>query len=188
MKIKRILSIVLCVVFLFTGCGVNSGKENAVKEPEIRIETVTDRSLLAGSSYFMNFGDKEVMTTEETAIWEGKLRAAFGEPSFESENYENSISYILKVTESNGQTVILEIYNVGMLHIGTSEKNDFAKTAAAHVIAYVEMCEPLDYEKTLYYLDYDLQMDISVKNGVATVQKSIISEEKAGELAAQWWG
>ena len=188
MKIKRILIAVLCMGFLFAGCGADDGKENAVQEPDIHIEMVTDRSLLTGSSYFMDFGDEEVMTMEETAILEGKLRAAFGEPSYESENYENSISYIIKVTEPNGQNVILEVYNAGMLHIGTPKKNDLAKTAAQHVIAYVKMCEPVDYEKTVYYLDYDLQIDISVKNGIATVEQSEISDEKASELAEEWWG
>ncbi|MBQ8496024.1 MAG: hypothetical protein IJ489_01020 [Clostridia bacterium] len=148
-----------------------------------KFESLQDNSLIQGSSYFMDFGNQEVMTTEETAILEGKLRAVFGEPWYQSENSENSISYIIKATDADKKSVILEVYNVGMFHIGAPEQDGFAKQAAEALIAYVNAAEPCDYERTIYYLDFFLQMDISVKNGVATVEESEISDEKADALS-----
>ena len=183
MKIKNILIVWLCAV-LFAGCAY-SGKEVNMN---FKFESLQDNNLIQGSSFFMDFGDSEVMTTEETAILEGKLRTVFGEPWYQSENAENSISYIIKATDSDGKSVILEVYNVGMFHIGAPDQDDFARQAAEALIAYVNTAEPCDYERTIYYLDYFVQMDISVKNGVATVEQSEISEEKADELFDKWWG
>ena len=153
-----------------------------------KFESLQDNSLIQGSSFFMEFGNADVMTMEETAILEGKLRTVFGEPWYQSENAENSISYIIKATDIDGKSVILEVYNSGMIHIGSSQKDGFAKKAANALIDYVNAAEPCDYERTVYYLDYYIQMDISVKNGVATVKQTEISIEKSDELFDKWWG
>ena len=55
------------------------------------------------------------------------------------------------------------------------------------LIAHVNAAVPTDYERTVYYLDYNLQVDISVKDGAATVAYSEISEEKADELFEKFY-
>lgn len=185
--LKKIYFIFLiCFVFLLVGChSEKQGKENSM---DFKFESLHEDGVLGFSSYFMDFGNQEVMTTEETAILEGKLRAVFGEPWYQSENFENSISYIIKATNTDGKSVIFEVYNVGMFHVGASEQDSFTKTAAEALFAYVNAAEPCDYERTIYYLDFNLQVDISVKNGVATVEESEISDEKADALSDEWWG
>ena len=148
-------------------------------------ESLDDLSLAGGSPYFMDFGTMD--STEDAAIAEGKLLSVFGEPTHRSENYENSFEYIIRATSEDGRSVILTVYHVGVVHIGADQPDNFAQEAARALIDYVSAATPADYERTLYYLDFNLQIDISVKNGVATVTQSEMSYEKAMELFNKWY-
>ncbi len=143
-------------------------------------QSLQDDNLIGGSSYFMDFG--EMNSQEDAAIAEGKLLSAFGDPEFTSENYENSFNYIIRATAEEGYSVILTVYGMGVVHIGADRQDDFAQKAASALIEYVNSFLPADYSRTVYYLDYDLQIDIQVKNGKVTIEESQISEEKSSEL------
>ena len=143
-------------------------------------QSLQDDNLIGGSSYFMDFG--EMNSQEDAAIAEGKLLSAFGDPEFTSENYENSFNYIIRATAEEGDSVILTVYGMGVVHIGADRQDDFAQKAASALIEYVNSFLPADYSRTVYYLDYDLQIDIQVKNGKVTIEESQISEEKSSEL------
>ncbi|MBR2906618.1 MAG: hypothetical protein IKJ04_04405 [Clostridia bacterium] len=143
-------------------------------------ESLQDENLMGESSYFMDFG--EMKSQEDAAIAEGKLLSAFGQPQYTSENYENSFNYIIRATADNGESVILTVYGMGVVHIGAEQPNDFAQKAAIALIEYVNAFSPSDYSRTVYYLDFDLQIDIQVKNGKAIITQAQISENKANEL------
>ena len=148
-------------------------------------ESLQDEKLMSTSSYLMDFG--EVKSQEDAAIAEGRLLSAFGQPKYTSENYENSFNYIIRATADNGESVILTVYGMGVVHIGSEEQNDFAQKAAIALIEYVNTFSPSDYSRTVYYLDFDLQIDISVKGGKAKIAQSQISEEKSSELINKWY-
>ena len=172
---KRIISsvLLLCIVFLLSACD----KGDTMK---YTFESLQDENLMSGSSYFMDFG--EMNSQEDAAIAEGKLFSAFGHPQYTSENYENSFNYIIRATADDGESVILTVYGMGVVHIGAEQQNDVAQKAAMALIEYVNAFSPSDYSRTVYYLDFDLQIDIQVKNGKATIAQSQISEDKAKEL------
>ena len=146
-------------------------------------ESLQDKSLVVGSVYFMDFGEME--SQEDAAIAEGKLLSAFGQPEYTSENYENSFNYIIRATADNGESVILTVYGMGVVHIGAEQQNDFAQKAASALIEYVNAFEPSDYSRTVYYLDFALQIDIQVKNGEVTIEQSQMSEEKISEIISK---
>lgn len=175
---KRILSVLflIAVVFTLSGCNNDNLGENSMK---FKFESLQDYSFLGGS-YFMDFG--EMNTQEDAAIAEGKLLSAFGQPMFASENYENSFNYIIRATADNGESVILNIYGMGVVHIGADRQDEFAQNAASALIEYVSTFAPADYSRTVYYLDFDEQIDIQVKDGKVTISKSQISDEKSNEL------
>ena len=150
-----------------------------------KFETLQDLSLIGGSSYFMDFG--EMNSQEDAAITEGKLISAFGAPEFTSENYEDSFNYIIRATDDDGKSVILTVYGAGVIHIGSDQQDIFAKKAASALIEYVNAFAPADYRRTVYYLDYELQIDIHVKDGKATINQSQISEAKVNELINEWY-
>lgn len=148
-------------------------------------ESLQDASLIGGSSYFMDFGEME--SQEDAAIAEGRLLSAFGQPEFTSEDYENSFNYIIRATSEDGESVLLTVYGRGVVHIGADRQDDFAKSAAFALVAHVNAFAPADYSRTVYYLDFELQLDIQVKDGEVTIKQSQISEEKVYELFDKWY-
>ena len=150
-----------------------------------KFEALQDTGLIAGSSYLMDFGKMNVQ--EEAAIVEGKLLSAFGQPALTSENYENSFNYIIRATAEDGETVILNVYGMGVVHIGSDRQDEPAKNAASYLIEYVNSLSPTDYSRTVYCLDFNMQIDIEVKAGNAIIVPSRISEEKINELIDKWY-
>ena len=151
---------------------------------KFEFESLQDISMMP-SGYFMDFDG--IIAQKDTAIIEGKMLTVFGSPIWQSDNYENSFNYIIKATSEDGRSVIFSVYNMGAIHIGSNQQDDYATEAANALIEYVKSAEPTDYERTVYYLDFLLQLDISVKNGVVTIDQSEISEEKAVELFNKWY-
>lgn len=136
-------------------------------------QSLQDDNLIGGSSYFMDFG--EMNSQEDAAIAEGKLLSAFGQPKYTSDDYENSFNYIIRAIADNGESVILTVYGMGLVHIGAKQQNDLAQNAAIALIEYVNAFSASDYSRTVYYLDFDLQIDIRVKNGKVTIEESKVS-------------
>lgn len=147
-------------------------------------EALQDLNLLTGSSYFMDFGNE---TTEDAILSEGKLLTVFGEPAFKSDNYENAFDYVIRATDETGKSVILSVYSVGLVHIGASQKDDFAKEAAEALIAYVSAAEPSDFTHTVHYLDFGMRLDISLQNQKISVEETELSEEEVEAIFAKWF-
>ena len=178
--VKRILSVLLFI--LLSVCNSGKSGEDAMK---FNFESLQDENLMGGSSYFMDFG--EMNSQIDAAIAEGKLLSAFGQPEFVSDNYENSFNYIIRATADTGESVILTVYGLGVVHIGADRQDDFAQKAAVALIEYVNAFAPADYSRTVYYLDFDIQIDIQVQGGKVTINESQISEEKISELIDKWY-
>ena len=144
-----------------------------------------DFSEYPGGSYLMDFG--EMGSQEDAALVEGKLLTVFGAPAETSNNYENSFNYVIRATSNDGRTAVLNVYGMGVVHIGADEKDDFTVQAANALFEYVNAAKPTDYARTVYYLDFDMQIDIQVKNGRVTFGQSQLSEEKIAELVKEWY-
>ena len=147
-------------------------------------ESMESAAEYAGS-YLMEFGDME--SEEDAAIVEGKLLTVFGTPTEVSDNYENSFNYYIRATAEDGRVVMLNIYNQGVIHIGASEEDDLTVQAANALIEYVNAAEVTDYQKTVYYADFCIEINITVKNGKFSSSVLPISEEKMGELFKKWY-
>ncbi len=180
-KLSFVLFLCLIITIVFSGCNTNNIKENTM---EFKFEAI-DFSEYEGGSYLMDFG--EMVSEEDAAIVEGKLLTVFGAPAVVSDNYENSFNYIIRATANDGRATVLNVYNVGVVHIGALTEDEFTLQAANALVKYVNSAKPTDYERTVYYLDFDLQIDISVKDGKVKIGQSQISEEKASELINKWY-
>ncbi|MGN1095088.1 MAG: hypothetical protein ACI4QR_01730, partial [Eubacteriales bacterium] len=126
-------------------------------------------------------------TQEDAAVAEGKLLSVFGKPAYSSESYEDSFDYVIKASTDDGRSVILSVYCMGVVHIGAEQQDDFSSEAANALIEYVNNAVPADFNRTVYYLDFDMQIDISLKNGRVNITQSQIPEEKAMELFKKWY-
>ncbi len=147
---------------------------------EFKFESLKDLDCIVGTSYLMDFG--EIRNQEDAAIIEGKLLTVFGAPAAVSENYDNSFNYIIRATSDDKRTAILTVYGMGVVHIGSSQSDDFITQAASALIDFVNTAVATDFQRTVYYLDFDLQIDISVKDGLAKISQYQISEEKRNGL------
>ncbi|MBQ9780805.1 MAG: hypothetical protein IJW00_07650 [Clostridia bacterium] len=147
---------------------------------KFHFESLDHLDLVSGTSYLMDFGT--INSQQDAALAEGKLLSAFGQPAFTSVNCENSFNYVIKATSEDGNTAILSVYNMGMVHIGAGQANDFTLSAAHALVEYVNSFAPADYERTIYYLDFNLQIDVQVKNGKVMINQSQIPPEKADAL------
>ena len=179
-KFFFVLLAALLAVASLTGC--NNKKEEDTMQ--FKFESL-DFSEYSEGGYLMDFG--EMSSQEDAAIVEAKLLTAFGNPAESSENYENSFDYVIRATAKDGQSVVLNVYGMGIVHIGASQRDDFTVQAANALIEYVTAAKPADYERTVYYLDFYLQIDIQVKDGNVTINESQISEEKISELIDKWY-
>ena len=180
-KLLCVLLVAFMVVASLTGCNRENEEDSTMK---FNFESL-DFSEYSGGSYLMDFG--EMSSQKDAAIVEGKLLTAFGSPTEASENYENSFNYVIRATANDGHSVMLNVYGMGVVHIGAEQQNDFAQKAASALIEYVNAFAPADYSRTVYYLDFDMQIDISVKDGRVTIGQSQISEEKINELINKWY-
>ena len=81
----------------------------------------------------------------------------------------------------------LTCLSAGVVHIGADRQDDFAQKATVALIEYVNTFAPADYSRTVYYLDFDMQIDIQVQGGKVTIDQSQISEEKINELFDKWY-
>lgn len=147
---------------------------------KFKFEALNDLGLINGSSYFMDFGNMD--SQEEAVIAEGRLLSAFGAPVCTSENYEDSFDYVIRATSENGEDVILSVYGVGVVHIGAAQQDEFAKSAATALVEYVNSFEPTDFSRILYYMDFNLKIDVELKAGKITIGQSMLSEEEAEEI------
>jgi hypothetical protein len=147
---------------------------------KFKFEALNDFGLINGSSYFMDFGNMD--SQEKAVIAEGRLLSAFGAPMCTSEDYEDSFLYVIRATSENGEDVILSVYGVGVVHIGATQQDEFAKSAATALVEYVNSFEPTDFSRTLYYMDFNLQIEIELNEGEVTVNHTELSEEEAEEI------
>jgi hypothetical protein len=163
-------------------------KDSGGTTMNFKFESLKDLNLINGTSYFMDFG--EAYSAEYAAIVEGKLLSAFGEPARKSENYEGSFDYVIRATADDGNSVILAVYGMGDVHIGAdnSLQEDFVRNAAYALIEHVNAFEPTDFSRTVYYSDFNVKIDIQVKDGVATIHSSKASGFKIFEILIKWFG
>ena len=147
-------------------------------------ETLSKSEYKSGS-HLIDFSEME--SEQSAALAEGRLLCVFGAPAEVSENYENSFNYYIRATAEDGRAVVLNVYGAGIVSIGADSQDEFALQAANALIEHVNSAAPKDYQRTVYYLDFQIQIDISVKNGQVSVSTSEISEEKALELFNEWY-
>ncbi|MBQ7669182.1 MAG: hypothetical protein IJS45_00505 [Clostridia bacterium] len=154
---------------------------------QFNFESSDNLELLGGTHGLMPFSGAG--TTKDAAIAEGKLLSAFGDPVLSSEDAENSFNYIIIASTDDGRNCVLTVYGIGgTIHIGAKDQADFVYKAADALCEYVNAFEPTDYKRTTYYLDFGVQIDISVRGGIASVTESEIPELKLDELFKKFYG
>lgn len=101
----------------------------------------------------------------QTALILGRLRRAFGEPLFVSENVEEQYGYCVRADGPDGATVYLEVYRGSSGPAIGGGYGEASQRAADALAAYIQAAPPADYDYEGYYLDGPSRVRMGVKNG-----------------------
>ncbi len=97
----------------------------------------------------------------------GRMRALFGEPNYETQNFEDAYSYILLVEPEASQKMYLEVYE-GSSGPAIGGLNNAESLQAAEALKKLieESDEVADYHYEGYYLDLDSKISMGIQDGV----------------------
>lgn len=101
----------------------------------------------------------------DTPLFYGKCRTLFGVPVYESENLENQFTYCIEYTSNSGKSGVLSLYSgpSGPAVGGFPSMTD--EDAVDALIKLLEDAKPSDYDYSGYYLDFEIKVDMGVKDG-----------------------
>lgn len=119
--------------------------------------------------------EKEICPSEkDCALILGRIWALFGEPD-DPKMYEDFYSYVIAAENEQGDVLYLNIYQYsGMPSVGGPIGEGFEnyEIAAAQLAELIYSTEPVDYEWSGSYEDYDVYIKYSVENGIAKYEDS----------------
>ncbi len=113
----------------------------------------------------------------EPVIAYGRMRALFGEPNYETQNFEDAYSYILFVEPESSEKIYLEVYE-GSSGPAIGGLNNAESLQAAETLKQLieESEEVADYQYEGYYLDFDSKINMGIKDGVPYYNEEFCDE------------
>ena len=103
--------------------------------------------------------------SDQTALVYGRLRKLFGEPLYESEDFEDQYSYCINAARDR-KNIYLEVYSGPSGPAVGGEQDKDSRDAANELIKYIEQAEAADYDYKGVYYDGPCEVRMGVKNGV----------------------
>lgn len=169
---KKLLTLLLLVSLCLSGCTLGndvSEGENAMTISDFK----KDASLTSIPESSGNLMNLEL----EPVIAYGRLRALFGEPNYETQNFEDAYSYILFVEPESSKKIYLEVYE-GSSGPAIGGLNNAESLRAAETLKKLieESEEVADYEYEGYYLDLDSKINMGIKDGVPYYNEEFCDE------------
>ena len=159
---KKLLTLMLLVSLCLSGCALG----NNVSEEENAM-TISDFQKDTSLTSIPESNGKLLNLDLEPVIAYGRLRALFGEPNYETQNFEDAYSYILFVESESSEKIYLEVYE-GSSGPAIGGLNNAESLQAAETLKKLieESEEVADYQYEGYYQDLDLKISMGIKNGV----------------------
>ena len=169
---KKPLTLMLLVSLCLSGCALGnnvSEGENAMTISDFKKDTSLT-SIPGNSSNLTNLD-------LEPVIAYGRLRALFGEPNYETQNFEDAYSYILFVEPESSEKIYLEVYE-GSSGPAIGGLNNAESLQAAETLKKLieESEEVADYQYEGYYLDLDSKTTMGIKDGVPYCNEEFCEE------------
>ena len=159
---KKLLTLMLLVSLCLSGCALG----NNVSEEENAM-TISDFQKDTSLTSIPESNGKLLNLDLESVIAYGRLRALFGEPNYETQNFEDAYSYILFVEPESSEKIYLDVYE-GSSGPAIGGLNNAESLQAAETLKKLieESEEVADYQYEGYYQDLDLKISMGIKNGV----------------------
>ncbi|TQR93601.1 hypothetical protein FKV70_24425 [Paenibacillus ottowii] len=187
------------MIILAIVCGLllNSSKQNPIPLDQ---QTSTPHSKkYSGEKYVARYSYKRVddqkavlMTSnilhatsleeESSAQFRGALITLFGQPQRTSKDLEEAYGYIIKATNSTGQSWILTAYEgPGGPAIGGDTEKDSITEVAQDLLNLIEATKPANFEAEGYYEDTGSTIRYGCKNQVCYYRESTTEQHATWE-------
>lgn len=136
-----------------------------------------------GSSLICHFSDDPVLVY-------GKLKSLFGEPLYETENYEDQFLYCISSQDEAGKEICIYAYSGGSGPAVGGLQDESSIKAADKLVEFVQKALPADYDYTGYYMDGCCKISQGIKNGVPYYEEEVmeLSDEEFNELYKKVYG
>lgn len=120
----------------------------------------------------------------------GKLKGLFGQPLYETENFEEQYSYCVRAQSEDGETVYLEAYSGSSGPSIGGDQSAASHAAAAALVEYIRQAAPADYDYVGYYMDGPSTVRMGVKEGVPYYEEGPLelSEQEFTALFRRLYG
>ena len=150
-------------------------------------QSVEDTGVLANSSNICNLIDDYVDYGNKFSLVCGKIKSLFGQPVYETENFENLFSYCILATSEDGEEIYLDIYCAGTGPAIGGEQDEGSKKAAKALADYIWKAKPVDYANKAYYMDGPTVLEFGIKDGAPYYNEAELelSEKEFHELYAK---
>lgn len=127
---------------------------------------------------------------EQTVLVYGKLRGLFGEPTYETMDFEDQYAYYITATTNDGKEIFLDVYSGSSGPAIGGQHDEETAEAARQLIQIILQTEPVDYDYVGFYLDGPSKVHEGVKNGVPYAEEEEIDpeDEDYKELIRQMTG
>lgn len=128
-----------------------------------RSESMSDLEAMAGTSHV--YGPLD-MSLETDARFRGALLALFGEPLWESEDYEAAYEYLIRAVDEEGREYLLTAYQgpSGAAVGGDTQVQGIEEAAEALCDLLLES-EPADFEAEMVYMDLGIRVIYGCRDG-----------------------
>lgn len=114
---------------------------------------------------------------EQTVLAYGRLRGLFGEPTYETMDFENQYAYYITATKDGGKEIFLDVYSGPSGPAIGGQHDEETAEAARQLVQIILQTEPADYDYVGYYLDGPTKVHQGVKKGVPYAQEEEIDLE-----------
>lgn len=169
---KKQLTLILLISLCLSGCAL----ENNVSE-RAKAMTISDFKKDTSLTSIPESSGKLLNLDLEPVIAYGRMRALFGEPNYETQNFEDAYSYILFVEPESSKKIYLEVYE-GSSGPAIGGLNNAESQQAAETLKKLieESDEVADYQYEGYYLDFDSKISMGIKDGVPYYNEGFCDE------------
>ncbi len=134
-----------------------------------------DETELFGSSQIENL----VLFSEYNEVQiQGRMKALFGEPLYETENYEDAYTYVIRATDSEGAHICFTVYQGGSgSAIGAKSNSKQLQDALRDFKQLLKDTAPADFLYEGVYMDAYVKIKQGIQNGIPFFEETEIEED-----------
>ena len=134
-----------------------------------------DETELLGSSKIDNL---ELFSEYNEVQIQGRMKALFGEPLYETENFEDAYTYVIRATASEGTNIYFTVYQGGSgSAIGAKSNSKQLQDALRDFKQLLKDTVPADFLYEGYYMDAYVKIKQGIQNGIPFFEETEIEED-----------